>query len=127
MANFACEHCERTHVHRRNLVQHIKKNHTVGNRPAEKNVERALKTGLGFKCDQCGRIYMHRRSLDRHVVRSHTGNPSFSCNQCGKSFGRYGNMELHKRTCTGPVVAAAPAVERRADGVVPEFAVRRKS
>ena len=35
-------------------------------------------------------------------------------------------MELHKRTCTGPVVAAAPAVERRFDGAVLVFAVRRK-
>ena len=69
---------------------------------------------------------MHRRSLDRHVVRNHTGNPSFSCNQCGKLFARYGNLKLHKRTCTGPVVTADPAVERRADGAVPEFTVRRK-
>ena len=35
-------------------------------------------------------------------------------------------MELHKRTCTGPVVVAAPAVERRVDGALPEFAVRKK-
>ena len=35
-------------------------------------------------------------------------------------------MELHKRTCTGPVVVATPAVERRVDGAVPEFVVRRK-
>ena len=118
MANFACEHCERTYAYRENLTQHIKKNHTVGNRPAEKKVERTVKTGLGFRCVQCG-----RRRLDRHVVRSHTDNPAFTCNQCGKSFARYGNMELHKRTCTGPVVASS-AVERRSiSAVTPEFAV----
>ena len=90
MANFACEHCERTYAYRGNLTEHIKEKHVVVERPAEKKVVRAVMTGLGFKCDQCGRIYMHRRSWDRHVVRNRTDNPSFSCNQCGKSFARYG-------------------------------------
>ena len=116
MANFKCVLCERTYVHKRNLVQHVKTNHIADgerpetrNRPVGESLERPIKTRLGFTCDQCD--HMHRRSLDRHVDRSHTVNPSFSCNQCGKSFARYGNMELHKRTCTGSVVAAVPAVE----------------
>ena len=130
MANFACEHCERTYAYRENLTQHIKKNYTVGNRAAEKKVERTVKTGLGFSCDQCGRIYMYRRNLDRHVTRSHADNSVFSCVQCGKSYVRSANSELHKRTYTRPAAAVAAAaaavVERRADGVVPEFTVRRE-
>ena len=63
MANFACEHCERTCAYRGNLTQHIKEKHAVGGRPAEKKVVRAVKTGLGFKCNQCGRTYMHQRSF----------------------------------------------------------------
>ena len=127
MGNFACEHCERTYAYRGNLTQRIKKNHTVGNRPAEKKFERTVKTGLGFRCDQCGRIYMHRRNLDRHVTRSHGDNPVFSCGQCGKSYVRSANLKLHKRTCAGPATAASPVVKRRrTGGVVPEFTVRRK-
>ena len=69
---------------------------------------------------------MHRRSLDRHVGRNHTDNPTFNCNQCGKSYARSGKLEMHKRTCTGPVAVAAPAVKRRRTGdVVPEFTVRK--
>ena len=68
---------------------------------------------------------MHPRSLDRHVSRNHTDNPTFNCNQCGKSYARSGNLEMHKRTCTGPTVAA-PAVKRRHTGdVVSEFTVRK--
>ena len=88
MANFACEHCERTYVHRRNLTQHIKNKHPDAVRPVETKVraEKKLKTGLAFKCDQCDRIYMHRKNLNRHVTRNHVDNPVFSCTHCGESY-----------------------------------------
>ena len=126
MANFACDQCERTYAHTQ-LVQHVKKKHTVGEQPVAKKIERPLKTELGFKCGQCGRLYMHRRNLARHVTRYHN-NPVFSCNQYGKSYDRSSNLVMHKRTCTGPVAVAvaAPAVKRRRTGdVVPEFTVRK--
>ena len=68
-------------------------------------------------------VYMHCRSLDRHVKKSHADHPVISCNQCGKSFTRSGNLMMHKRTCVG---APAPAVKRHRIGdVAPEFKVRR--
>ena len=122
MANFACEHCERTYVHRRNLVQHIKKNHAD-----QESLERPNKTGLEFSCDQCCRTYIHRRNLDRHVCRNYTAHPAFRCTQCEKSFARSYHLEMHKRTCVGGrVTAAAPAAKkRRITGVTPEFVVRK--
>ena len=52
-------------------------------------------------------------------------NPAFNCDQCGRSYSRSGNLEMHKRTCTGPIVA--PALKRpRTASAVPEFTVRRK-
>ena len=84
-----------------------------------------VKTGLSFKCDQCGYLFTERRSLDRHVARNHTDNPAFNCDQCGKSYSRSGNLEMHKRTCTGPIVAPAPKRHHTASAV-PEFTVRRK-
>ena len=69
---------------------------------------------------------MHRHSLDCHVTRNHVDKQIFGCNQCGKSYARSANLELHKRTCTG-AVAAALAVERRSiSALTPEFAVRKK-
>ena len=127
MTNFACLLCERTYVHNRNLVHHVKANHSDGNRQEARNQSLPIKIGLGFKCDQCGCLYMHRRSLDRHVSRNHTDNPTFDSNQCGKSCARSGNLKMHKRACTGPTVAVAvPAAKRRRTGVVvPEFTVRK--
>ena len=54
MANFTCEHCARTYVHRRNLTQNIKNKHSDAVRPVETKVRagKKVKTGLGFKCDQ---------------------------------------------------------------------------
>ena len=83
-----------------------------------------VKTGLSFKCDQCGYLFTERRRLDRHVARNHTDNPAFNCDQCGKSYSRSGNLELHKRTCTGLTVAPAPK-RRRTASAVPEFTLRR--
>ena len=96
--------------------------------PVERKVRgtgKKVKTGLGFKCDQCGYLFTERRSLDRHGARNHTDNPVFNCVQCGKSYSRSGNLEMHKRTCIGPIVAPAPK-RRRTASAVPEFTVPRK-
>ena len=126
MAKFACAHCEHTYAHRRNLTYHMKSKHP--DMSVERKVRGAgkkVKTGLDFKCDQCGYLFTERRSLDRHVVRNHTDNPAFNCDQCGRSYSRSGNVEMHKRTCTGPIVAPATK-RRRTASSVPEFTVRRK-
>ena len=53
---------------------------------------------------------MYRRGMDRHVARNHTDQPVIECNQCDRSFARSGNLEKHKRTCTGGQVGVvAPA------------------
>ena len=95
--------------------------------PVETKVraEKKVKTGLGFKCDQCEYLFMPRRNLDRHVARNHTANPTFNCDQCGKSYTVSGNLEMHKRTCTGPTAAAPAAKRRRTGDVVPEFTGRK--
>ena len=96
--------------------------------PVERIVRAAgkkVKTGLRFKCDQCGYLFTERRGLDRHVARNHTDNPAFNCDQCGRSYSRSDNLEMHKRTCTGPIVAPAPK-RRLTASAVPECTVRRK-
>ena len=126
MAKFACAHCEHTYAHRRNLTYHMKSKHPdVSVERKVRGADKKLKTGLGFKCDQCGYLFTERRSLDRHAARNHTDSPAFNCNQCGKSYSMSGNLEMHKRTCTGPIVAPAPK-RRRTASDVPEFTVRRK-
>ena len=126
MAKFACAHCEHTYAHRRNLTYNMKSKHPdVSVERKVRGDGKKVKTGLGFKCDQCGYLFTERRSLDRHVARNHTDNPAFNCDQCGKSYSRSGNLEMHKRTCTGPIDAPAPK-RRRTASAVPKFTVRRK-
>ena len=97
MTKFACAHCEHTYAHRRNLTYHMKSKHPdVSVERKVRGAGKKVKTGLGFNCDQCGR-----------------------------SYSRSGNLEMHKRTCTGPIVAPAPK-RRRTASAVPEFTVRRK-
>ena len=66
--------------------------------------------------------------MDRHVTRNHTDHPIFDCGQCERSFARSGNLEKHKRTCTGGdvvVPVAAPATKKRRIAVSPEFKLRK--
>ena len=126
MTKFACAHSEHTYAHRRNLTHHMKSKHPdVSVERKVRGAGKKVKTGLGFKCDQCGYLFTERRSLDRHVARNHKDNPAFNCDQCGRSYSRSGNLEMHKRTCTVPIVAPAPK-RRRTASAVPEFTVRRK-
>ena len=126
MTKFACAHCEHTYAHRRNLSYHMESKHPdVSVERKVRGAGKKVKTGLGFKGDQCGYLFTVRRSLDRHVAKNHTDNPAFNCDQCGRSYSRSGNLEMHKRTCTGPIVAPAPK-KRRTASAIPEFTVRRE-
>ena len=126
MAKFACAHCEYTYAHRRNLTYHMKSKHPdVSVERIVQGAGKKVKTGLGFKCDQCGYLFTEGRSLDQHVARNHTDKPAFNCDQCGKSYSWSGNLEMYKRTCTGPIAAPA-SKRRRTASAVPEFTVRRK-
>ena len=69
---------------------------------------------------------MYRRGLARHVRRNHTDHPVFDCNQCDRSFARPGNLENHKRTCTGGAVAVPAAKKQRIDGAVPVAAAEKR-
>ena len=112
MTNFACAHCKRTYAHRRNLTYHMKSKHPdVSVERKVRGAGKKVKTGLGFKCDQCGYLFTERRGLDRRVAWNNADNPTFDCDQCGKSYSRSGNLKMHKRTCTGPTVAVAPAAK----------------
>ena len=120
MTNFVCAHS--TYAHRRNLTYHMKSKHP--DVPVERKVRGAGQKG---KCDQCRYLFTEHRSLDRHVARNHADNPTFDCDQCGKLYSRSGNLEMHKRTCTGPTVDVAPAAKRHHTAAAPpEFAVQRK-
>ena len=120
-----CAHCEHTYAHRRNLTYHMKSKHPdVSVERKVRGAGKKVKTGLGFKCDQCGYLVTERMRLARHVARNHTDNPAFNCDQRGRSYSRSGNLEMHKRTCTGAIVAPAPKMRRTASAF-PEFTVRR--
>ena len=84
---------------------------------------------VNFTCDQCRCVFLYQRDLTRHIKRNHTYHPVFDCNQCGRSFARHGNLEKHRRNCTG----CAPAAKRQRVAVpvpvpvqtgVPEFLLR---
>ena len=126
MTKLACAQFEHMYAHRRNLMYHLKSKHPdVSVERKVRGAGKKVKTGLGFKCDQCGYLFTECRSLERHVTRNHTDNPAFNCDQFGRSYSKSGNLEMHKRTCTGPIVAPAPK-RRHTAFAIPEFTVRRK-
>ena len=89
-------------------------------------IEFTLTRMVIFGGDQSGRKYIHQHSLNRHVTRNHTDHPVFDCGQCERSFARSGNLEKHKRICSGGTVVvpvSAPTAKKRR--IAPEFKLRK--
>ncbi len=53
-----------------------------------------------YTCPQCGRSFTHRQTFNAHI-RIHTGEKPFTCQKCGKSFTQIGNLKVHKRIHDG--------------------------
>uniref|UniRef100_A0A674ABN5 C2H2-type domain-containing protein n=1 Tax=Salmo trutta TaxID=8032 RepID=A0A674ABN5_SALTR len=53
-----------------------------------------------YSCDQCGKSFTTSGQLTIHQ-RKHTGETPYSCDQCGKSFGKSNHLIVHQRTHTG--------------------------
>ncbi|XP_071020032.1 zinc finger protein 100-like [Oncorhynchus clarkii lewisi] len=53
-----------------------------------------------FSCGDCGKSFNRKMSLTEHKL-THTGEKPFSCGDCGKSFNRKGHLTIHKLTHTG--------------------------
>ena len=58
--------------------------------------------GGNFKCYTCQQFFSHYRSLKRHIEDQHRRPRRFTCEECGKTYGRADNLRAHERKHQGP-------------------------
>ena len=59
-------------------------------------------SGGNFKCYTCHRLFSHYRSLRRHIEDQHRHPRRYTCEECGKTYGRADNLRAHERKHQGP-------------------------
>jgi len=60
------------------------------------NGHRNAKHGCHFQCETCKKSFENPSKLKRHEM-IHEKSNSYTCDVCGKSFGRKDNMFQHKK------------------------------
>jgi len=114
---FGCELCGKEFKHEKRLKNHITKIHGFENDPMygsvkEKEIEcidpltnevieyatsSLVEDERKYKCGQCQATFKTNSHRERHML-IHTGERPFSCQICGKSFGRKDKLKKHVRT-----------------------------
>ncbi|KAG8308446.1 hypothetical protein J6590_002533 [Homalodisca vitripennis] len=81
---FKCNECGNLYKTKANLYFHMKTHEEAP-----------------FFCEKCNKTFPERKILTRHIRVVHSGEGSFNCNQCGRSFKCASSLELHYTLHTG--------------------------
>ena len=83
MEQFKCSECPAVFTAERNLLRHMKSQHTGG--------------GSTFVCEDCGATYRRGDSLSVHIKDKHSNAvPNFLCEKCGLGFSRLTYFKRHR-------------------------------
>ena len=68
---YQCQKCEETFKTRKDMAEHIKKDHGTRQQLGE------------YGCEHCGLVFNALTNLRNHIQRNHTSQQTFECDNCG--------------------------------------------
>jgi Zinc finger, C2H2 type/BED zinc finger len=124
-SNFVCEICKKSFGYKRNLLAHLKKNHSEADRNAAQKVSHQQITNNSVVCRICKKIIKFKCNMSRHLKEVHPeyyrtqalklANSSkfqnreqtgiYRCNivQCQKSFKTSSGLKRHSKSHAGKI------------------------
>ncbi|CAH2064476.1 unnamed protein product, partial [Iphiclides podalirius] len=129
-----CSFCDFGTSDLKNMLSHLKSDHTIknvgaikkknrsgnivknpGSKPRRNKAMKDKRTPLGFQCTECDNYFENKKMRWKHVQKQHRD--GFECSTCGKRFAFKNNLTRHEQTHSPRprVACAACGKQVRAD------------
>ncbi|KAK6173640.1 hypothetical protein SNE40_017054 [Patella caerulea] len=109
---YECTKCHKSFYYKKELKKHqsglgsckantVRKSGRITKEKKQEDGQAEKSSDKEYTCEQCDKRFANPYCMVRHIKRVHTGERSFSCLECGKSFVDKGDLTKHMKNHKG--------------------------
>ncbi|XP_068247240.1 zinc finger protein 271-like isoform X2 [Palaemon carinicauda] len=89
---YACPHCEKSYMKKKDQVQHIRQKHST---PPSPSAGKDSVIVDGFPCPTCNKYFVTALKLRMHEISHTVSKPPYTCLECSRTFPSLNTLKRH--------------------------------